>query len=537
MKRRSQGSIVANPVLVGAVTTLVVVIAVFLAYNANNGLPFVPTSELKVQIANGANLVKGNEVRSGGYRVGLVSDMTARKLPNGRVGAELTLKLDAAFGATPADSTAKIRPRSALGLKYVELEKGTSPRSIPSGGTLPASQTSVPVDIDEVYDTFDAETRAASQVNLEEFGNALTGRGTDLSTTIQELPALFGRLAPVMRNLGADATDLDGFFAELADTARVLAPVSRTQARLFGSMATTFAAIGRDPRALQDTIGKGPGTLRVATASLRTQRPFLVRTAAFSRDLQGATRELRGALPALNAALRIGTPVQRRSVELYDELRPTFGSVQAFSQAPTTNGALRGLRATVTTLQPQLRFLGPYITVCNSFTSLWTLAAEHLSAPVATGSEQRALLNQGAPSVPGIDSNDGVDSNSANEFAHGKVSSEPGAIDQQLHAAFQGDAVTEDGSANCETGQQGYLASSNPFRDRSNGDPYKNVSVDHPSKPNVVVGPSFRRIDERGKGVALGPARVPEGQTFTVRPGGTGRDTPDPTTYSTDGGR
>ena len=38
----ARASIVANPVLVGAVTTLVVIVAVFLAYNANNGLPFVP---------------------------------------------------------------------------------------------------------------------------------------------------------------------------------------------------------------------------------------------------------------------------------------------------------------------------------------------------------------------------------------------------------------------------------------------------------------------------------------------------------------
>ena len=38
----------ANPVLVGAVTVLAVLVAVFLAYNANQGLPFVPTRELKV---------------------------------------------------------------------------------------------------------------------------------------------------------------------------------------------------------------------------------------------------------------------------------------------------------------------------------------------------------------------------------------------------------------------------------------------------------------------------------------------------------
>ena len=58
-RRRPTASIVANPVLVGAVTTLVVIVAVFLAYNANNGLPFVPTRSLNVQIANGAELVPG----------------------------------------------------------------------------------------------------------------------------------------------------------------------------------------------------------------------------------------------------------------------------------------------------------------------------------------------------------------------------------------------------------------------------------------------------------------------------------------------
>ena len=36
MSRRST-SIAANPVLIGAVTVLVVIVAVFLAYNANNG--------------------------------------------------------------------------------------------------------------------------------------------------------------------------------------------------------------------------------------------------------------------------------------------------------------------------------------------------------------------------------------------------------------------------------------------------------------------------------------------------------------------
>ena len=66
-------------------TVLVVVVAVFLAYNANSGLPFVPTTQLKVDLANGANLVPGNEVRSGGFRVGVVVGDGAGRAP-GRQG-------------------------------------------------------------------------------------------------------------------------------------------------------------------------------------------------------------------------------------------------------------------------------------------------------------------------------------------------------------------------------------------------------------------------------------------------------------------
>ena len=43
MNRRRGSSLAGSPLLIGAITTLIVIVAVFLSYNANNGLPFVPT--------------------------------------------------------------------------------------------------------------------------------------------------------------------------------------------------------------------------------------------------------------------------------------------------------------------------------------------------------------------------------------------------------------------------------------------------------------------------------------------------------------
>ena len=111
-------------------TVLVIMVAVFLAYNANPGLPFVPTREFKVDIASGSDLVPGNEVREGGFRIGLVSDMKPIELPSGQIGAQLTLKLNTSQGKVPVDSTAAIRPRSVLGLKYVDLHFGTGEEGV-----------------------------------------------------------------------------------------------------------------------------------------------------------------------------------------------------------------------------------------------------------------------------------------------------------------------------------------------------------------------------------------------------------------------
>ncbi|HTX47180.1 MAG TPA: MlaD family protein, partial [Solirubrobacteraceae bacterium] len=144
----------ANPVLIGAVTVLVLIVGVFLAYNANLGLPFLPTRELKVNIANGSNLVVGNDVREGGYYVGLISGMAPVKLAGGGYGAQLTLKLDQFAGPIPVNSHAVVYSKSALGLKYLDLIKGNSRRTFANGSTMSVAQTAIPVQIDQVFDMF-----------------------------------------------------------------------------------------------------------------------------------------------------------------------------------------------------------------------------------------------------------------------------------------------------------------------------------------------------------------------------------------------
>ena len=71
-----------------------------------------------------------------------------------------------------------VRSRSALGLKYLEIDKGTSNKGYPEGAILPLKAAHPkPVEIDQVLNTFDEPTRRAIRGNLVGFGDALAGRG------------------------------------------------------------------------------------------------------------------------------------------------------------------------------------------------------------------------------------------------------------------------------------------------------------------------------------------------------------------------
>ena len=245
MRRRGgAGSIAANPVLIGAVTVLVVIVAVYLAYNANSGLPFVPTYDLKAEVPNAAGLVKGNDVRVGGTRVGTVSCIEPQTQPSGEVIAVLCLKLETVVKPLPADTRVLIRPRSALGLKYVQLTRGDSTEDLAANSTIPLRQAlPEPVELDEFFDMFPERTRRAIQGNLTNFGAGFASRGADLNFTIRDLNPLLDDLEPVMRNLASAETDLKGFWDGLAQSAAVVAPVAEVQGEMYANLDTTFSAL------------------------------------------------------------------------------------------------------------------------------------------------------------------------------------------------------------------------------------------------------------------------------------------------------
>lgn len=432
MSRRGAASIVASPVLVGAVTVLVSIVASILAYNANQGLPFIPTYTVSATIPGGANLVEGNEVRVGGFRVGVVDRIGPQMVKNSRgedkAVAVVRLKLDKVVEELPLDTKVLVRPRSALGLKYVELTPGSTQKGFRPGSTIPLKNAEGPVEFDDFLATFEEESRDNSRAALEYFGDALAGRGPSINETLVELRPFFVHLSPVMQSLSDPRTEVDRFFQELGETLGDIArscdrstgprrlpgdatprigsaldaqspecaqPVAVVQARLFSEMADTFEAIGRYPDELRELIDDTVPTIRTSEASFAVQKPFLSDFADLSRRLRPAARALPGALPPLNDALVVGQEVLPRTVALNQRTERLLRALEDLNENPNTLLALKDFTQTVRVGAPFVEYLAPYQSVCNYFTISFTNLGEHLSEPVDDGFLQRVLAKSG----------------------------------------------------------------------------------------------------------------------------------------------
>jgi phospholipid/cholesterol/gamma-HCH transport system substrate-binding protein len=408
MNRRRGGSLAGSPLLIGAVTTLIVVVAVFLSYNANNGLPFVPTYNIKVELPEGSGLQPSNQVRISGTRVGLVNALSPRQNPaTGRVTAIANLKLEKSIEPLPADTRAIVLSVSAIGLKYLELEKGSSRAALKAGQTIPLAQTRQPVDIDQLFNMFDAKTRTANQVNLNNFGDGLAGRGLGLNNTIATLRPLVTKAIPVLRNLASPATDLHELFIALDRASAQAAPVADQQAALFSEQDTFFTAWASVARSLEEATEGGPASLEQATYSLPFEAPFTEKSTEFMRLLRPTANALRTAAQPLGHAFAVGAVNLRAATSLNTQLAGSAQALQHFAQNPAV---LLGLEDFTQTLQygnPVVAGLAPEQALCNYLTLAFRNVASLQTETIGVGTLARAALvlspsgpnNEGYPSA------------------------------------------------------------------------------------------------------------------------------------------
>ncbi len=311
-----------------------------------------------------------------------------------------------------------------------------------------------------MFSTFDKPTRAASQGALKGFGDAFAGRGESLNAAIGALNPFLVHLTPVMRNLADPSTQLNQFFKQIGAASAEVAPVARVQAALFGEMADTFHAIDHNPANLQAAIEKAPPTLDTAIASFKVQQPFLADFTDLSRRLRPVAADLPHTLPALNTEFRYGTPILPKTVPLNQETGRLFVALDDLARNPNTLLALKDLTTTVAVGAPLLTYVAPYQSVCNQTVYFLTGLGGHMSEDVKGGTIERVLVrDDNTLQQPGkLGSSDNYRPADLPSNVNPKTTKDGfGNYLEVQHGQPYAPAIDAAGSADCQTGQNGYL--------------------------------------------------------------------------------
>jgi ABC-type transport system involved in resistance to organic solvents, periplasmic component len=191
-----------------------------------------------------------------------------------------------------------LRQKTLLGETYVELTQGdrNGPK-LPEGGTLPKAQVEPSVQLDEIFRTFDAKTRAAFQTWMQQLAIASTGRGADLSAAIANLAPFAEDANKVLRVLDTQ----QGAVQQLVrNTGEVFGALSERQGQLQGlirNSSTVFATTARRNQDLE-------ATFRALPTFEDESRLTLDRLASFSRNANPVITQLHPSARALSSDLK-----------------------------------------------------------------------------------------------------------------------------------------------------------------------------------------------------------------------------------------
>src|SRR3954454_575189 len=181
--RSSGGSPLARIVAVVLIVAAIVVVAVLLFRGAGSGYSVSATFQ------NAGQLVTGNQVMVGGRAIGTIDDIALTN--DGRARVKMTLD---EFSPLHSGTKATIRSNSLSGIanRYVSLELG--PQNAPEiddGGEIAADDTTAPVDLDQLFNTLDKDTRKGLQQFVQGSAAQIDGKSKQGDESLHYLnPAL-----------------------------------------------------------------------------------------------------------------------------------------------------------------------------------------------------------------------------------------------------------------------------------------------------------------------------------------------------------
>jgi phospholipid/cholesterol/gamma-HCH transport system substrate-binding protein len=328
-----------SPLRAGVIAVILIVIATFLAFSKS--LPWQEPFEFKAVFESAANIRLDSPVRIAGVEVGTVTKVEHLEDSDLSV---VTMEIEDNGLPIHEDATLKIRPRLFLeGNFFVDMTSGTPARpAVDDGDTIPVTQTSYPVQLDQVLTSLQTDTREDLQKLLEGLGTGLQHKPTSSEDATQD-PDVKGQTAGGALNdsltyapgalkggtqvnqgfLGTEQRDLRKLVAGLQKALGGLAQNEEQLKDFFTNFNTTMAALASQQDNLREAV--------------RLLGPTIERA-------NGYFAKFADALPPTTEFVRRFIPVVRETPATIDAAGPFLTQFTALVSRPELGGLLRDLR-------------------------------------------------------------------------------------------------------------------------------------------------------------------------------------------------
>jgi phospholipid/cholesterol/gamma-HCH transport system substrate-binding protein len=306
------------------------------------------TLKADIQTAQAVTPGQGQAVTIAGAKIGEVASV---ELHNGV--AQITMKVTPKYARIYHNATLILRPKTQLQDITVEVNPGTpSAGKLPSGSTLPLSQTAPNVNFDEFLSSLDAETRAYLQELLAGAGQGFGNNGKAFSATLKR----FNPLAREVKEISSELASRHANTARAIHNFRLLTEAlggkDKQLAELVDASNAVFGTFAKEDQNVQSLVRQLPGALnktksglgKLATAAhvlgptLHKLQPFasalgpaneatrklsLVTKPIIENQLRPFAKEI---LPTVNEV----APDTKALTEAFPKLAATFGVFNEF---------------------------------------------------------------------------------------------------------------------------------------------------------------------------------------------------------------
>jgi phospholipid/cholesterol/gamma-HCH transport system substrate-binding protein len=288
-----------NPIRFAIVFLVIVVIAVYFGFTKH--IPFKHGFRLNAQFASAINIKGKSPVRIAGVDVGKVTQIK-------REGSTALVSMEIEPRGLPlhSDATVKIRPRIFLeGNWFVELQPGSpSAKTISSGATLPSTQSSDPVQLDQVLDALNTDTRRNLQDFLIGYGDGLTRKPSKADDAEQDaevrginaaeaLNKAYARAPSAERGTaiinqaigGTEPHDLSKLIASIGKVTSALNVHEQQLGELIGNFNVFFRSFANRSSSLRAAVAVLPSSLHNIDAGLRELDRAFPAAKTFATDI------------------------------------------------------------------------------------------------------------------------------------------------------------------------------------------------------------------------------------------------------------